>query len=103
MDVLVISQEDSRPSIVDLARTLGDMTKQGKLYPEDVTIDLIDENLTGFHTSQPHISYHRKLNDGPRFTHSVFSQGRTSRIPALANQFDRDIVPPSDEIDLLIL
>lgn len=47
MEILVISQEDSRLPIVDLARTLGDMTKQEKLFSEDITIDLIHENLTG--------------------------------------------------------
>lgn len=47
MEILVISQEDSRLPIVDLARTLGDMAKHEKLFPEDVSIDLIHENLTG--------------------------------------------------------
>ena len=47
MEILVLSQEDSRLPIVDLARTLGDMTKQEKLFPEDISIDLIHENLTG--------------------------------------------------------
>jgi undecaprenyl pyrophosphate synthase len=47
MEILVIGQEDSRLPIVDLARTLGDMTKQEQLFPEDITIDLIHENLTG--------------------------------------------------------
>jgi len=52
MEILVISHEDSRLPIVDLARTLGDMTKQHKLFPEDITIDLIHENLTGCTTHQ---------------------------------------------------
>ena len=47
MEILVISSEDSRLPIVDLARTLGDMAKHEKLFPEDVSIDLIHENLTG--------------------------------------------------------
>ena len=47
MEILVISHEDSRLPIVDLARTLGDMTKQEKLFAEDISIDLIHENLTG--------------------------------------------------------
>jgi hypothetical protein len=47
MKILVISSEDSRLPIVDLARTLGDMAKHEKLFPEDVSIDLIHENLTG--------------------------------------------------------
>ena len=47
MEILVIGQEDSRLPIVDLARTLGDMIKQEQLFPEDITIDLVHENLTG--------------------------------------------------------
>jgi undecaprenyl pyrophosphate synthase len=47
MEILIISQEDSRLPIVDLARTLGDMTKQGKFFSEEITIDLVHEELTG--------------------------------------------------------
>jgi undecaprenyl pyrophosphate synthase len=47
LGILVIGQEDSRLPIVDLARTLGDMNKQGQLFPEDISIDLIHENMTG--------------------------------------------------------
>ena len=47
MEILIISHEDSRLPIVDLARTLGDMTKQQKLFPEDVSVELVHENLTG--------------------------------------------------------
>ena len=43
----MISQEDSRLPIVDLARTLGDMIKHENLFAEDVSIDLVDEHLTG--------------------------------------------------------
>jgi undecaprenyl pyrophosphate synthase len=53
MEILVISHEDSRLPIVDLARTLGDMTKQEKLFPEDISIDLIHENLTGTRLGNP--------------------------------------------------
>jgi len=49
MELLLISHEDSRLPIVDLARTLADMTKQEKIFPEDISIDLIHENLTGKH------------------------------------------------------
>jgi undecaprenyl pyrophosphate synthase len=47
MEILVISKEDSRLPIVDLARTLGDMAKQEKIYPEEISTDLVHENLTG--------------------------------------------------------
>ena len=52
MEILVVSHEDSRLPIVDLARTLGDMAKQHKLFPEDISIDLIHENLTGCFSPQ---------------------------------------------------
>ena len=52
MEILVVSHEDSRLPIVDLARTLGDMAKQHKLFPEDISIDLIHENLTGCYSRQ---------------------------------------------------
>jgi undecaprenyl pyrophosphate synthase len=47
MKILVISQEDSRLPIVDLARTLGDMIKQESLFADDVSTNLVDEHLTG--------------------------------------------------------
>jgi undecaprenyl pyrophosphate synthase len=48
MELLIISSEDGRLPIVDLARTLGDMTKQEKIFAEEISIDLIHENLTGY-------------------------------------------------------
>jgi undecaprenyl pyrophosphate synthase len=47
MEILILSQEDSRLPIIDLARTLGDMTKQEKLFAEEISTDLIHEHLTG--------------------------------------------------------
>jgi len=52
MEILILSQEDSRLPIIDLARTLGDMTKQEKLFAEEISIDLVHANLTG--TFIPH-------------------------------------------------
>jgi len=56
MEILILSQEDSRFPIIDLARTLGDMTKQEKIFAEEISIDLVHENLTG--TSIPHSAPH---------------------------------------------
>jgi len=53
LEILVVSHEDSRLPIVDLARTLGDMAKQRKLFPEDISIDLIHENLTESLMTEP--------------------------------------------------
>ena len=54
MEVLIICEEDGRLPIVDLARTLGDMTKQEKIFPENISIDLIDDNLTGHLSTLPY-------------------------------------------------
>ena len=53
MEILVLSQEDSRFPIIDLARTLGDMTKQEKIFAEEISIDLVHENLTGTSIAHP--------------------------------------------------
>jgi dehydrodolichyl diphosphate syntase complex subunit NUS1 len=46
LKVLVISSEDGRDSIVDLTRTLTEMSQRGKLSPSDVNVDLVDAELS---------------------------------------------------------
>jgi undecaprenyl pyrophosphate synthase len=57
MEILLLSQEDSRFPIIDLAQTLGDMTKQEKLFAEEISVDLVHENLTGIFFHTPHKHY----------------------------------------------
>ncbi|KEY67545.1 hypothetical protein S7711_02461 [Stachybotrys chartarum IBT 7711] len=42
----LISAEDGRESMVDLTRTLADMSQKGKLSPRDISMDLIDAELS---------------------------------------------------------
>ncbi|PHH93150.1 hypothetical protein CDD83_5 [Cordyceps sp. RAO-2017] len=42
----LISAEDGRESIVDLTRTLAEMSQKGKLSPRDVSIELVDTELS---------------------------------------------------------
>lgn len=42
----LISSQDGRDSVVDLTRTLADMSQRGKLSPRDISIDLIDAELS---------------------------------------------------------
>jgi dehydrodolichyl diphosphate syntase complex subunit NUS1 len=42
----LISEEDGRESMVDLTRTLADMSQRGKLSPRDISLELIDAELS---------------------------------------------------------
>ena len=42
----LISYEDGRDSMVDLTRTLTEMSQKGKLSPRDISMDLIDAELS---------------------------------------------------------
>lgn len=42
----LISAHDGRESIVDLTRTLADMSQRGKLSPRDISLELVDAELS---------------------------------------------------------
>ncbi|TGZ79673.1 Undecaprenyl diphosphate synthase [Ascodesmis nigricans] len=45
LEVMFLSEEDGRESIVDLTKTLCDMAQRGKIGAEDVSTELIDAEL----------------------------------------------------------
>jgi len=49
LEILFISEEDGRESLVDLTRTLCEMAQRGKISVGDVTQDLIDAEVSGIH------------------------------------------------------
>lgn len=44
--ILLLSSEDGRSTLVDLTTTLTEMSQRNKLSAEDVTLDLIDTEVT---------------------------------------------------------
>ena len=46
LSVLLISAEDGRSTLVDLTRTLTEMSQRRKLSPDDISQDLIDAEIT---------------------------------------------------------
>ncbi|EMT66665.1 Putative undecaprenyl pyrophosphate synthase [Fusarium odoratissimum] len=42
----LISEQDGRDSMVDLTRTLAEMSQRGKLSPHDISMELIDAELS---------------------------------------------------------
>lgn len=50
--LLLLSSTDGRETIVDLTKTLAEMSQNGKLAPEDITPELVDAEITEI-TSHP--------------------------------------------------
>lgn len=46
LELRLISSQDGRESIVDLTRTLADMSQKGKLSPSDISQELVDTELS---------------------------------------------------------
>lgn len=53
LNVLFISAEDGRESMVDLTKTLTEMSQKAKLSPKDIGLDLIDAELSEGIMSEP--------------------------------------------------
>lgn len=49
----LISSQDGRESVVDLTRTLAEMSQKGKLSPKDISMELIDAELSQGIMSEP--------------------------------------------------
>ncbi|KAJ5768789.1 hypothetical protein N7520_003348 [Penicillium odoratum] len=52
LTLLLLSATDGRETMVDLTKTLAEMSQNGKLSPEDITPELVDAELSEI-TSQP--------------------------------------------------
>ena len=44
--MLLLSSEDGRTTLVDLTKTLAEMSQRKKLSPSDITQDLVDAEIT---------------------------------------------------------
>lgn len=45
LNVLLLSADDGRSTMVDLTKTLAEMSQRGKLAPEDISTELIDAEI----------------------------------------------------------
>ncbi|CDM29995.1 hypothetical protein DTO013E5_8303 [Penicillium roqueforti] len=52
LTILLLSSTDGRETLVDLTKTLADMSQNGKLSPEDITPELVDAEISEI-TTQP--------------------------------------------------
>ena len=46
LSILLLSASDGRRTLVDLTKTLAEMSQKSKLAPEDISTELIDAEIT---------------------------------------------------------
>lgn len=46
LSLLLLSSEDGRSTLVDLTKTLAEMSQHNKLSPADISVELIDAEIT---------------------------------------------------------
>ncbi|RAH71047.1 ditrans,polycis-polyprenyl diphosphate synthase [Aspergillus aculeatinus CBS 121060] len=72
LTVLLLSATDGRETFVDLTKTLAEMSQSGKLSPEDITLELVDAEISEITTqptrpSSPTSNDNNKASDQFRF------------------------------------
>ena len=65
LTILLLSATDGRETIVDLTKTLAEMSQNGKLSPDDITPELVDAELSDI-TTQPLQTQLGKRSPGAR-------------------------------------
>jgi dehydrodolichyl diphosphate syntase complex subunit NUS1 len=55
LSVLLLSAEDGRDSLVDLTKTLAEMTQRSKISSEDISIDLVDAEISESVMGEPEL------------------------------------------------
>lgn len=53
LEIILLSEADSRTTLVDLTKTLTEMAQDGRLRPQDVTQELIDAEMTAASCGEP--------------------------------------------------
>lgn len=55
LSILLLSSEDGRSTLVDLTKTLTEMSQRNKLSPNDISLDLIDAEITESVMGEPEL------------------------------------------------
>jgi dehydrodolichyl diphosphate syntase complex subunit NUS1 len=53
LSILLLSADDGQDSIVDLTKTLAEMTQRGKIQADDICVELVDAELSESVMSEP--------------------------------------------------
>ncbi|PKY00189.1 Undecaprenyl diphosphate synthase [Aspergillus campestris IBT 28561] len=74
LTVLLLSATDGRETFVDLTKTLAEMSQNGKLSPEDITMELVDAEISEI-TTQPSQAAAALSDDNSNDQSSIESPG----------------------------
>jgi dehydrodolichyl diphosphate syntase complex subunit NUS1 len=55
LSILLISSEDGRDSLVDLTKTLAEMSQRSKLSSKDISMDLVDAEISESVMGEPEL------------------------------------------------
>ncbi|KAH0535999.1 hypothetical protein FGG08_007098 [Glutinoglossum americanum] len=55
LQILLLSAEDGRESLVDLTRTLAEMAQRGKISPADISVELVDAEVSESVMGEPEL------------------------------------------------
>lgn len=55
LSVLLLSSEDGRSTLVDLTKTLAEMSQRDKLSPSDISLDLINAEISESVMGEPNL------------------------------------------------
>lgn len=83
LEVTFISEEDGRESLVDLTKTLCEMTQRGKMNQEDISMELIDAELESMFLF-PHVFFSLR----PRVSLSICINSWQTVVPSTKRYID---------------
>ncbi|QSL64403.1 hypothetical protein MERGE_001704 [Pneumocystis wakefieldiae] len=55
LEINFISQEDGRESLVDLTKTLCELSQSGKFSTKDISVELVDSGMSAFLLTEPQL------------------------------------------------
>ncbi|KAE8348023.1 Decaprenyl diphosphate synthase-like protein [Aspergillus coremiiformis] len=69
--VLLLSATDGRETFVDLTKTLAEMSQNGKLSPEDITMELVDAEISEITTQPSQTTSSTSVGNKPAFDPTI--------------------------------
>ena len=55
LSILLLSFEDGRSTLVDLTKTLAEMSQHDKIHPDDISVDLVDAEISESVMGEPNL------------------------------------------------
>lgn len=80
LNLLLLSESDGRDTLVDLTRTLAEMAQAHKLRPKDITIDLVDAEISASTAIATRLNEQGVNADGPAIRNGTLHKEESSTL-----------------------